>query len=141
VETIVLVVGLLLAAYCLLVAIKPEWFKNFSLMRPGSRGSARLGDTPTGLLRVIYLGVAVALVVVTLVIHDFVREDRVCDEARAVFDAGRTGWAEQAAAQGYKLRVSRTGSLARYQLVKDGTVVATWSDAGWGLQLRCPPES
>ena len=45
----VLVVGLLLAGYCLLVAAKPEWFKNFHVIRRSSdgdyRGSSRLGDS------------------------------------------------------------------------------------------------
>lgn len=144
-ETIVLIVGLMLAAYCLLVAIKPQWFKNFSIVRRDSdgdyRGSTRLGNLPEKVVRGLYVGVALTLAVATFVIYGFARQDRVCDQARAVFDAGRTGWSAKAASEGYELRTTRTGSLQKYQLVKDGTVVATWSDAGWGLQLSCPPES
>jgi len=49
-ETIVLIVGLLLSAYCLLVAIKPEWFKNFSIIRRDSDGDYR-GSTRLGIFR------------------------------------------------------------------------------------------
>lgn len=144
-ETIVLIVGLLLSAYCLLVAIKPEWFKNFSIIRRDSdgdyRGSTRLGDLPVGLVRVLYVGVAGVLLVATFVITGFARQDRVCDDAKAVFDVGRKRWSDQAAASDHVLRTVQKGSLTRYELVKDGTTVATWSDAGWGLQFTCPPES
>lgn len=144
-ETIVLVVGLLLAGYCLLVAIKPEWFTTFSVVRRDSagnlRGASRLGNLPIGAVRVVYLVFSIALVVATLVIHDFARQQRICDDARTVFDAGRAGWAQQAASHGYSLRTAQIGSLTKYELIKNGTVVATWGDAGWGVQLTCPPES
>ncbi len=144
-ETIVLIVGLLLAGYCLLVAIKPEWSKNFSIIRRDSdgdyQGSTRLGDLPVGGVRVLYVGVAGVLVVATVVINGFARQDRVCDEAKAVFDVGRNRWIDQAAASDYVLRTVQKGSLTRYELDQNGTTVATWSDAGWGLQFTCPPET
>jgi len=85
-ENVILVVGLLLTGYCLLIAAKPEWFKNFRVARHDSdgdyRGSSRLGDSPPGVVRVIYLVIAGILLIATFMIRSWVVQDDQCADAR-----------------------------------------------------------
>ena len=142
--TVVLVVGLGLEAYCLLVAAKPEWFKDFRVIRRDSdgdyRGSSRLGDSPPGVVRAVYLVVAAVLVIGTFTVRSWAVEDDRCDQARAVYDAGRTEKAWQGAAQqaGYVLQVSKQTSYTRYTLSRDGAPVASWTDNSYA-RFSCPP--
>ena len=142
--TVVLVVGLGLAAYCLLVAAKPQWFKDFQVIRRDSdgdyRGSSRLGDSPPGMVRAVYLVVAAVLVIGTFTVRSWAVEDDRCDQARAVYDAGRTEKAWQGAAQraGYVLQVSKQTSYTRYTLSRDGAPVASWTDNSYA-RFSCPP--
>jgi hypothetical protein len=112
--TVILVVGLLLTGYCLLIAAKPEWFKNFRVARHDSdgdyRGSSRLGDSPPGVVRVVYLVVAGILLIGTLVIRSWVIQDAQCDEARAVYESARTDekWAAAAEQAGFRLEINRS---------------------------------
>lgn len=144
--TVVLVVGLLLAGYCFLVAAKPEWFKNFRVIRRSSngdyQGSSRLGDSPPGLVRAVYLVIAGILVVGTFTIRSWALEDDRCDQARAVYDAGRseTAWQGTAQAAGFELQVSHQTSYTRYTLTRDGTPVASWTDGSYA-RFSCPPAS
>jgi hypothetical protein len=144
--TVVLVVGLLLAGYCLLVAAKPEWFKNFRVIRRSSngdyQGSSRLGDSPPGLVRAVYLVIAGILVVGTFTIRSWALEDSRCDQAESVYAAGRTEKAWQTAAReaGFGLQVSKRTSYTSYTLSRDGAPVASWTDNSYA-RFSCPPRS
>jgi hypothetical protein len=142
--TVVLVVGLLLTGYCLLVAAKPEWFKNFYVIRRDSdgdyRGTSRLGDSPPGMIRAVYLVIAVILATGTFAIRSWALEDDRCDQAESVYDAGRTEEAWQRAARqgGFGLQVSKRTNYTRYTLDRDGAPVASWTDNSYGI-FSCPP--
>jgi hypothetical protein len=144
--TVILVVGLLLTGYCLLIAAKPEWFKNFRVARHDSdgdyRGSSRLGDSPPGVVRVVYLVVAGILLIGTLVIRSWVIQDGQCDEARAVYESARTDqkWAAAAEQAGFRLEITDHTRYTTYVLTRDGRPVADWSDAGYS-RFSCPPGS
>ena len=143
--SVILVVGLLLSGYCLLVAAKPEWFKDFRVIRRDSdgdyQGSSRLGDWPPGMVRVVYIVVAVVLLIGTFTIRSWAVEDDLCDQARAVYGAGRTDAKWKAAAQqaGFEIEITDHSRYTTYQLTQDGRVVADWSDAGYG-RFSCPPD-
>ncbi len=127
----VLVVGLLLAGYCLLVATKPEWFRNFSLVRRSSdgdyRGSTRLGDLPAGVVRLLYVGVAVVLVVATLSRPSPCRTESATRRERPATAGGPEAGRDRADAAGYLLTVERKSTYTRYRLARDDV----WWPAGW----------
>lgn len=144
--TVILVVGLLLTGYCLLIAAKPEWFKNFRVARHDSggdyRGSSRLGDSPPGVVRVIYLVVAAILLIGTFTIRSWVIQDDQCSAARAVYESAKTDekWTAAAEQAGYRLEITEHTRYTTYLLTRDGRPVADWSDAGYG-RFSCPPGS
>src|SRR6478609_1176329 len=145
-ENVILVVGLLLTGYCLLIAAKPEWFKNFRVARHDSdgdyRGSSRLGDSPPGVVRLVYLVVAGILLIGTFTIRSWAVEDDRGDQARAVYEAARTDekWTAAAEQAGYRLEITEHTGYTTYVLSRDGRPVADWSDAGYD-RFSCPPGS
>ena len=91
----------------------------------------------------LYVGVAIVLVVATLVVRSFAVQDRVCDQARAVYDGGRTeqAWRDRADAAGYLLTVERKSTYTRYRLARDDRVVAGWLAGSISRGFECPPGS
>ena len=85
-----------LALFCLVIVAKPDLFRNWTIRssgrdRSGYDRGVRLGNLPTGLVRVIYLGVAILLAVFAFQVHSWTAADNVCDQVEQVYDAAGDG--------------------------------------------------
>ncbi|SDE69712.1 hypothetical protein [Auraticoccus monumenti] len=148
-STVVTVVGLALTAFVVLVAARPLWFRSWSVSRRDSEGRTvsrtRLGDAPPGSVTAVYAVVAVVLLVGTLVVRGWAVADAGCDLAEAVYQGGHGAeeWETAAEAEGLQLTTrertssSGTSSWTEHSLEQDGSVLASWSDAGGAWRFTC----
>ncbi|WP_152361623.1 hypothetical protein [Microlunatus speluncae] len=141
-----------LALFCLVIVAKPDLFRSWTMrLSDGDRRSSddrrvRLGDLPSGLVRVIYLGVAVLLAVFAFHVHSWIAADDVCEQVEQVYDAAGDGWdldaARAAAAErGLEIeaKVSTSGSttITTVTVRQDGRVVAGWRTGAVSSGVSC----
>ncbi len=140
-----------LALFCLVIVAKPDLFRNWTIRssgrdRSGYDRGVRLGNLPTGLVRVIYLGVAILLAVFAFQVHSWTAADNVCDQVEQVYDAagdGRDLAAARAAAAERGLEVeaknhtSGSTTIISVTVRKDGKVVATWRTGAASSGVSC----
>lgn len=141
-----------LALFCLVVVAKPDLFRSWSMRlsdgddRSSDGHRLRLGGLPTGVVRVIYLGVAIALAIGAFQVHGWIAADGVCDQVEQVYDAAGNGWdvaaAHAAAAErGLEVeseqRTSGSTTVTTITVRKDGRVVGSWTTGAFSAGVRC----
>jgi hypothetical protein len=141
-----------LALFCLVIVAKPDLFRNWTMRVSDGDGRSwddrrvRLGNLPSGLVRVIYLGVAILLAVFAFQVHSWTAADDVCDQVEQVYDAagdGRDLDAARAAAAERGLEVeakkhtSGSTTITSVTVRKDGRVVATWRTGAVSSGVSC----
>ena len=121
-RALILLAGLLLVAWCVVVVIKPSWFGNVTVTgrdRTGVfRRRMRLAEAPIRSVRLRFVLLAASIVVLTLFVYVRVDARLDCRRARAVYEAGRTevAWQAAAAEAGLHVRVvaTRTSGCMRW---------------------------
>lgn len=141
-----------LALFCLVIVAKPDLFRNWSMRlsdgddRSSDDRRVRLGGLPTGVVRVIYLGVAIVLAIGAFQVHGWIAADGVCDQVEQVYDAPGDGReldaAHAAAAQrGLEVeserRTSGSTTVTTVTVRKDGRVVGSWTTGAFSSGVRC----
>jgi hypothetical protein len=141
-----------LALFCLVIVAKPDLFRGWTMRLSDGDGRSSddrrvpLGSLPTGLVRAIYLGVAILLAVFAFQIHGWAAADDVCDQVEQVYDAAGDGQdldAARDAADDHGLeieareRTSGSTTITSVTVRKDGRVVATWSTGAFSSGVSC----
>lgn len=141
-----------LSLFCLVIVAKPDLVRNWTVRlsdgddRSWDDRRVRLGGLPSGLVRVIYLVVAILLAVFAFQLHGWAAAEDDCALAEQVYSASRDGWdldraRTEAGRRGLELdveqRTSGSTRVASVTVSKDGRTIATWRTGSVSSGLDC----
>ncbi|MFC7620806.1 hypothetical protein [Microlunatus sp. GCM10028923] len=141
-----------LSLFCLVIVAKPDLFRNWTVRvsdgddRSWDDRRVRLGGLPRGVVRAIYLGVAVLLAVFAFQVHGWAAAEDDCALAEQVYSAAQDGWdLDRAYAEAARLGLdveavtskTKSAKITSVTVSKDGRTIATWRTGSVSTGLDC----